>query len=168
MNGFPKRLTIGSVVKEIIEGDCCGSRSAIEQLIEIAQINHEIHNILLRYGADQAVRDYYHGQRKVFSKSFSVKEPKNQVLDAERSDQKMKRRLFWDRYALFGHMQLKTATRPHLSFSIENRKVQAEGNLRCAAFEQDIMDRMGDDKITVGKRFKSSEIVAIAESHSVI
>lgn len=163
-----KATSITVVVRDIIEGGGKCSRFAVDKLIEIARTNPAIHNTLIKYGAEQAVRDYYHSQRRIFNRLAPAKESRNPVADAERTEQKRKRRMFWDRYALFGHMQLKTATRPHLSSSIQNRKIQAEGNLRCAGFEQDIMDRMKDDKITVGKQFKASEIVEIAEKHNVI
>jgi hypothetical protein len=163
-----KTQSIASVVREIIELDGAGSRSAVERLIQMAADDPEIYKTLIKYGAEQAVRDYYHAQRKTFARAPSPAKQSNPVQDVERAEQKRKRRLFWDRYALFGHMQLKTATRQHLCSSVESRRLQAAGNLRCAAFEEDIMGRMKDESITVGKQFKSAEVVEIAEKYDVI
>ena len=116
-----KAGSISAVVRNLIESSDCGSRSAVDQLIALAESDTEIHHVLLKFGAEQAVRDYYHVQRRSFNSAPPTLKERNPVKDAERSEQKRKRRLFWDRYALFGHVQLKSATRPDLDASIKNR-----------------------------------------------
>jgi hypothetical protein len=64
--------------------------------------------------------------------------------------------------------RLSTARRPDLAESVEKRRKQAEGNLRCAAFEEDIRQRLPNDKVVVSRQFKDAEIIAIAEAHNVI
>jgi hypothetical protein len=103
----------------------------------------------------------------------SISIPKNPLMDdpeevAERKDAKMRRRMFWDRYALFGQMSLRSAKRPDLQDSISKRKQQASGNLRCAAFEEDIMRGLKDERTRVDQQFTIDKIIEIATTHNVV
>jgi hypothetical protein len=130
--------------------------------------DHDLREVLVKYGAEQALRNYFSEERRQ-----SIFIPKNPLMDdpeeiAERKDAKMRRRMFWDRYALFGQMSLRSAKRPDLRDSISKRKQQAAGNLRCAAFEEDIMRGLKDERTRVDQQFTIDKIIEIATTHNVV
>lgn len=126
---------------------------------------------LIALGADQAVRSYYSTERHAASSMARCGVPGIIVETPERAERlrkKANRRLFWDRYALFGQMPLREATRPDLRTSVENRKKQAAGNIICANFESAVAKRLPNDDAIVWKVLGNDKLMELARRHHVI
>lgn len=158
--------------REAMEAVEFNSKKAVDFLIHLAESDGDLRAMLLKLGAEQAVRSYFHQERKAplapVVKLPTVENPVEAAARVERQEEKVRRRLFWDRYALFGHMQLKVAKRPDLRNSISNRKKQIAGNQRCVNFESDIMGRLSNDKARVEQQLKITEVIEIARTHDVL
>lgn len=158
--------------REAMEAVDFNSKQAVDFLIHLAESDGDLRVMLLKLGAEQAVRSYFHQERKApvapTVKLPTVENPVEAAERVERQEEKVRRRLFWDRYALFGHMQLKVAKRPDLRSSINNRKKQIAGNQRCVDFESDIMGRLSNDKTRVEQQLKIAEVIEIARTHDVL
>lgn len=161
-----QKETLGALVRRLLEESDFNSKDAADSLASEAQRDVDLTDELVRLGAEQAIRNFYSGERRVAVHSMpTIEDP---VETARRQTAKQERRLFWDRYALFGQIPLRAAKQLDLRDSVNKRRQQAKGNLQCAAFEEDIMKRMKDRKVTVGQTFAVSKIIEIAKAHHVI
>jgi len=157
---FTKQLR--KAVIEVIAKAKDDPRKAEDLLIKTSSA--EIRKTLLVLGARQAVRDYFYDQRQSAMSMAAGRVQAN--LDnpkvAERLTQRIARHVFWDMYTLFGMSSLKTATRPDLIKSAEERETQAKGLLRFASFERAIAKKMPNDTVTVQRCLTIGEIEKIA------
>lgn len=162
-----RRESLGEVVKRVLADSDYNSKDAAEELAALAKEDVDLADKLVTLGAEQAIRSFYTGERRgaMTTPVPSIDDP---VDVAARLTAKQERRLFWDRYALFGQTPLRSAKQLDLRDSVNKRRQQAKGNLQCAAFEEDIMKRMKDRKVTVGQTFAIAKIIEIAKSHHVI
>lgn len=154
-----------TTMREALVGCDYKPKETVDRLIALSAIDINVHNALILLGAQQAVRNFFKNERHAGSAPAAPADPE---LAASRYGAKVARREFWDRYALFGQTPLKGATRPALDDSVGKRRAMAQGNLQCAAFEEDIMNRMKSDTITVGRSFKVATIIELAKTHNVI
>ena len=138
-------------------------------LVKWARKDSELMTEILTLGADQAIRSFFQSERKAAALYIpTVDLPPTEETRARRAV-KVERRLFWDRYALFGQTPLKGARVPDLRDSFNKRRVMAQGNLNCAAFEEDLAKRMGvKSKSTVGGFFHVDKVIELAKAHNVV
>lgn len=163
----PRNETLGDIVKRVLADSDYNSKDAADELATLAKEDVDLTDKLVMLGAEQAIRSFYTGERRgaMTTPVPSIDDP---AETASRQIAKQERRLFWDRYALFGQIPLQSAKQLDLRDSVNKRRQQAKGNLQCAAFEEDIMKRMKDRKVTVGQTFAISKIIEIAKAHHVI
>jgi hypothetical protein len=158
---------INAYVRAVMNRAKFSSQDALKMILKDAAKDSRIRVALLKLGAEQVIRDYFHqGRRSKETLKASI------LMDSaeheEREKAKLQRRFFWDSYTLFGHMELKSATRPDIRDSIKNRQDQIVGNQRCVKFEQAIASRMKGDRTTVEKCFKIATIIEMAKANNVI
>ena len=175
-----KKKKISQYTREAMRETNYDDKAAATLLVFWSQADHDLHAMLIKLGADQAVRSYFTHERKAPPEEpriivpsspelrAAVRSPLSTAERVERQDEKVRRRLFWDRYALFGHMQLRAARRPDLRTSISKRAKQIEGNQRCLNFESDIVSHLKNDKLRVDQHFKITEVIEIAKAHNVL
>lgn len=154
------------------------SKAARQLLIDWSESNVDLRAELVFFGADQLIRNIVHSERHAASPSPEAAREERAEADrrtqlspvelTERLEQKTNRRLFWDRYALFGHLPLREATRPDLAASISSRKKQAAGNLACADFEDRVRLKLKNDTHKVGDVLKVDSLMKIAKECNVI
>lgn len=149
-------------------------KEAVSVLVRMAERDSEIRTTLIRMGADQAIRDYFSDERRSNKKKDSEKrrerdEEQSEEEREEKREEKRERRLFWDRYALFGQLPLKAAKYSDLRDSLKARRAQAAGNLSCAAFEEEIARRLDRHRDrTVEEHFTVDKLMELARVHHVI
>jgi hypothetical protein len=163
----PRNENLGEIVKRVLAENDYNSKDAADELALLAKEDIDLSDKLVTLGAEQAIRSFYTGERRS-AMTTPVPTIDDPVEAASRQAAKQERRLFWDRYALFGQISLRSAKQLDLRDSVNKRRQQAKGNLQCAAFEEDIMKRMKDRKVTVGQTFAISKIIEIAKAHHVI
>lgn len=174
---MPGKSWLRNRAREALEASGFNTKKARDRLISQAKRDPELEKELLQAGADQIIRNFYSSERRDGSIKIVIPPITSKIIRAsgipspeaeERQKQKQERRLFWDRYTLFGHTPLRDATRPDLDESVEKRKQQSNGILVCAAFEADISGRLRNDSIIVSKALKDKDIIALAKVHHVI
>lgn len=167
------RLSLGTTVRSIMAECRFNSKTARDRLVALSTTDDILRDELLRRGADQAIRDFHSAGRRATVEEtepelYTPRAVEQTAQLEQRRQEKIERRLFWDRYALFGHMPLKSAKVMDLRDSALARRKQAAGNIRCADFEDDLMKKLkGQDK-NVGQFFTSNKIIEIAKAHNVI
>lgn len=161
-----------ALVNEVMEDADYNSKEARNALIKRAAKDHVLRDELLKLGADQMIRDYFAGQRRGHAEasepeSYSARSTPETPEKQKSRERNAERRLFWDRYALFGHMPLKVAGKIDLRESELARRKQAQGNIRCADFEAALGADLPKTK-KVGEFFAITKIIEIAKVHNVI
>lgn len=159
------------LVQNLMHENFGNVRDARAALFCEARGNPDVMEALLSLGVDQAIRNYFSAERRAAGEADRAirKMPEDTDESRARRIAKVERRLFWDRYALFGQMELKTAKRPDLRTSAMARRKQAAGNIACANFEEDLMRRFGSNSsATVSQFFKINKVVELAKVHNVI
>lgn len=148
------------------------SKSARDEIIRLSKRDSELRDELLHLGADQLIRNYHTGQRHAADDAaeperYGAREtPETPEKEARRENNAV-RRLFWDRYALYGHKPLKLAVQADLRDSERARRAQAAGNIRCADFEAEVAKSLPKGK-KVGDFFAVTKLIEIAKKHNVI
>lgn len=160
------------LVNRVMEDNDYNSKSARDDLIKLSSKDKSLRDELLRLGADQLIRSYHTGERRATEATseplrYEPRETPETPEKQERKTQNAERRLFWDRYALFGHKPLKLAVNADLRASEQSRRAQAAGNIRCADFEAAVNHDLPKGK-KVGDFFAVSKIIEIAKKHNVI
>lgn len=165
----------GLVVKAMADAKY-NTKDARAMLVDWAESNPDLQAELIFLGADQVIRDIVHSERHVSTPAPTREERAQAERDTmvsplemeERVKLKAERRLFWDRYALFGHLPLREATRPELHASVDSRTKQAEGNLACADFEKAVARQLKSDTAQVKHVLKNDALLKLARKHDVI
>ena len=140
---------------------------ARDLLVEWSLDDVHLCDMLCRAGASQLVRDFYAGMRKSAASandSRVVSLSPSEV--SSRMSARISRRDFWDKYSLFGMKSLKLATKVELLDSVENRRIQAHGNLTRAKFEESVSHRL-DDKQIVQNCWTIKELLSLANKCNV-
>jgi hypothetical protein len=161
-----------SLVNEVMNDADYNSRVARDELIKRSVRDKELRDELLRLGADQMIRSYHTDQRHASEapsepQKYEPRETPETPEKQERREKSAERRLFWDRYALYGHKPLKIAGKADLTESERARRVQAAGNIRCADFEAAVNTALPKGKL-VGQFYAIDKIIKIAKEHDVI
>ena len=161
-----------SLVDGVMEDCKYNSKAARKVLIGLSSTDPELRDELLYLGADQLIRNYHTGQRHLSEAAAEMEKytPRETPETPEKQQRRAKsaeRRLFWDRYALFGHKPLKVAEKGDLTESERARRAQAAGNIKCADFEAEVNKSLPKGK-KVGDFFAVDKIIHIAKKHNVI
>lgn len=138
-----------------------------------AQTDRQLHDALLALGVDQAIRDYHHGERR--SAMGMAADVEHRTFDECRKvpgaeaklQQKIERRLFWDKWALYGHKPLRIATREDLEESVINRRKMA-GSLRVAAKFEEVVAHGLRHHQKVEERYTVDDLINLARQHRAI
>ena len=159
-----------SRVERAMEQTNYNTKRARELLIDWSARDVELRQALVILGAQQAIRDFYHTERRHAldgdkSTGHNVTVPTPEML--ERKERKMERRLFWDRWALYGHKPLRLATKGDLVESVSSRHKMAAGLTAAAEFEATIAKKMIDEKKQVCQCFSVDQLIKIARRHNV-
>lgn len=160
------------LVNEVMKDADYNSKGARDELIRRSGRDKELLAELLRLGADQMIRNYFTDQRHASEvasepEKYATKETPETPEKQQRREKVAERRLFWDRYALYGHKPLKIAGKADLTESERARRVQAAGNIRCADFEAAVNTALPKGKL-VGQFYALDKIIKIAKEHDVI
>lgn len=124
---------------------------AAEWLVDKSVRDGELGVTLLEHGANQLIRNYFRDQRRsAFRMAIGrVAANLDNPITAERVSARVARRKFWDTYTLLAMTPIRDATRPALLESAAKRTNQANGDLRCAAFERAVAAMLKNDKVKV-------------------
>jgi hypothetical protein len=161
-----------SLVNRVMDDNEYNAKTARDVIVELSAKDAALREELLYLGADQLIRSYYTGQRRIAEETAEPQ--KYEYRDVPETPEKQakrvrnaERRLLWDRYALFGHKPLRVAEKADLKESERARRAQAAGNIRCADFEAAVNEGLPKGK-KVGDFFAISKIVELAKAHNVI
>lgn len=133
-----------SWAKKALELNDDNPKKATLWLVKKASSEIDLRKTLLRLGADQIVRDYYHHARQsaMSMATGRVLQSLDNPEVGKRLAARIARRKFWDLYTLYGMESLKTATKEALLESANNRQQQAAGEIRLARFEQALAKKL--------------------------
>jgi hypothetical protein len=146
--------------------DCAkNTKTARNKLMRASETDADLHSYFLKLGIDQAIRHFFSDERRV---KFIPPKSNWMPRDETRIQVKLERRLFWERYSLFGQIELAKATKEQLLISASERRRQADGNIACANFESELAKGIKDDLKTVADVFTATKVMELARQHRVI
>ena len=148
-SSFDSVPTVRNYIAEALAETNDDPASAQNLLIEWAEIDEDLADMLLQAGASQLVRTYYTDMRRSASSISVVRLSRldpNEI--ASRTSARIARREFWDSYTLYGHqILLRSATKRELEASILQRREQARGGLARADFEEAIKAALKNNRV---------------------
>jgi hypothetical protein len=158
-------MKIRSLVAKIVSKYPRNQRRAVKEIFDMAAKNKEVASWLMLLGVKQAVRDFYHDQRRSAMSMAS----KRAMLPLDERTEKLSARLariaFWDAYTTFGMSPIGDATRKELIESAEAREQQASDQIRLAKFERAVAARLPNDRARVRDTIDLGSLERIAAKY---
>lgn len=160
------RLSAQDFVKSAMERNAHDERKAVNELIALAATDTALRDLMVVAGIKASVRQYFANGRRAWIPTPAAEMSAPDLI--EKAAQKAHRRLFWDRYCLYGHKPLRAATKSDLLVSMTSRQQQIAGAKRNLGFEADIHKQLKSGDSVVSQELTLKKVEEIARKHNVL